>query len=242
MDFQRVSCAPLCLPEKIRFPWLFVALSGQLARTEWQPLSEPTLPVSPQAAGPAVPERGIGPGGVPGCSGMPGSEKVQPAPPSSRIQGGGQDTVARHDRFSAAVKKVLQWEQDNLASKGREMIDDFCRWGRSRRRGIDAPLRKEGWRVEVAREFDNPNASLSEGEARAAVVGASAKLRIGGGINGFPAFAAVQLCEAAPRVSPPCRSRCTRRTRGDAGGVSDPCFRPLVRRVRRFTGARRGAW
>ena len=35
---------------------------------------------------------------------------------------------------------------------------------------MDAPLRKEGWRVEVAREFDNPKASLSEGVARALVV------------------------------------------------------------------------
>ena len=59
------------------------------------PLSEPTIPVSPQTAGPAVPEREIGPGGVSGCSAMPGSEKVQPARQSSRIQGG-QDTIERH--------------------------------------------------------------------------------------------------------------------------------------------------
>ena len=59
------------------------------------PLSEPTILVSPQAAGPAVPEREIGPGGVSGCSAMPGSEKVQPARQSSRIQGG-QDTLERH--------------------------------------------------------------------------------------------------------------------------------------------------
>ena len=52
-------------------------------------LSGPAIPVSPQAAGPAVPEREIGPGGVSGCSGMPGSEKVQPARQSSRIQGSG---------------------------------------------------------------------------------------------------------------------------------------------------------
>ena len=49
---------------------------------------QPADPVSPQAAGPAVPEREVGAGGVSGCSGMPGSEKVQPARQSSRIQGG----------------------------------------------------------------------------------------------------------------------------------------------------------
>ena len=32
MDFQTVTCPPLCPPEKNRFPWLFVAVSGRLAR------------------------------------------------------------------------------------------------------------------------------------------------------------------------------------------------------------------
>ncbi len=36
---------------------------------------------------------------------------------------------------------------------------------------MDAPLTNEGWRVEVARELDNPNASISEDKARAVVVG-----------------------------------------------------------------------
>ncbi len=53
------------------------------------PLSEPTIPVSPQAARPAVSEREIGAGGVPGCSGMPRPWKSQPARQSSRIQGAG---------------------------------------------------------------------------------------------------------------------------------------------------------
>ena len=57
-----MSCPPLCPPEKNRFPWLFVAVSGRLARTELRPLLELTIPVSPQVAGPAVPEREIGPG------------------------------------------------------------------------------------------------------------------------------------------------------------------------------------
>ena len=76
-----------------------VQVEGRLAETELRPcpralrssgsLSGPTIPVSPQAAGPAVPERENGAGGVSGCSGMPGSEKVQPARQSSRIQGSG---------------------------------------------------------------------------------------------------------------------------------------------------------
>ena len=64
------------------------------------PLSEPTIPVSPRAAGPAVPEREIGPGGVSGCSAMPESEKVQPARQSSWIQGaGGHHRTSRRPRF-----------------------------------------------------------------------------------------------------------------------------------------------
>ena len=60
---------------------------------------------SVQVEGSAVPETEIGAGGVSGCSGMPGSEKVQPARQSSRIQGG-QDTVEGHGGFSAPVEKV----------------------------------------------------------------------------------------------------------------------------------------
>ena len=70
------------------------------------PLNEPTSPVSPQAARPAVSEREIGPGGVSGCSAMPESEKVQPARLSSRIQGG-QDTVERDDGLSVVMEKEV---------------------------------------------------------------------------------------------------------------------------------------
>ena len=42
-----------------------------------------------QVEGPAVPETEIGAGGVPGCSGMPGAWKSQPARQSSRIPGAG---------------------------------------------------------------------------------------------------------------------------------------------------------
>ena len=74
-------------------------VEGRLAETELRPrhrvpmssgsLSGPAIPVSPQAAKPAISEREIGVGGVSGCSGMPESEKVQPARQSSRIQGAG---------------------------------------------------------------------------------------------------------------------------------------------------------
>ena len=82
------------------------------------PLSEPALPVSPQTAGPPVPERGIGPGGVLGCCAMPGSEKVQPARQSWQIQGG-QDTVGRHAGLDAVMEKIDQWEQA-IPSRERE--------------------------------------------------------------------------------------------------------------------------
>lgn len=47
-------------PVKKRFLWLFVAVSGRLAPTEWRPLAEPAIPVSPQG-GPEVPEKEISP-------------------------------------------------------------------------------------------------------------------------------------------------------------------------------------
>ena len=49
------------------------------------------------------------PGGVSGCSAMPGSEKVQPARQSSRIQGG-QDTVERFPVASRAIEASVMGE------------------------------------------------------------------------------------------------------------------------------------
>ena len=158
-------------------------MEGRLAETELRPrpraarssgsLSGPAIPDSPQAARPAVSERGIGAGGVSGCSGMPGSEKVQPARPSSRIQGG-QDSFERHDGLSVVMEKIDQWEQENPASNGREMIDDLRLRGSRTWRRMGGPLTKGGWRTEVAhvvaRPFNNPNAPLSEGEPLAVVV------------------------------------------------------------------------
>ena len=137
------------------------------------PLSESATPVSPQTAGPAVPERGIGPGGVSGCSAVPGSEKVEPARQSSRIQGG-QDTVERHAGLDPVMEKIVQREQETPTSNGREMIDDFRLWGSRPRRHMGGHLTNGGWRMEVAhvvaRPFNNPNAALSEGEVLAVVV------------------------------------------------------------------------
>ena len=160
-----------------------VQVEGGLAETELRPrpraarssgsLSGPAIPDSPQAARPAVSERGIGAGGVSGCSAMPGSEKVQPARQSSRIQGG-QDTFERHDGLSVVMEKIDQWEQENPASNGREMIDDFRLRGSRPCRHMGGHLPKEGWRTEVAhvvaRPLNNPNAPLSEGKALPAVV------------------------------------------------------------------------
>ena len=53
---------------------------------------------------------------------------------------------------------------------GREMIDDLRLWGSRRCRQTDAAPKKTRWRVQVARDFDNHNAFLSEGGALAVVV------------------------------------------------------------------------
>ena len=86
----------------------------------------------------------------------------------------GQDTVERHDALSVVMEKIDQWEQEDPASNGREMIDDLRFRGSRTCRRMGGPLTRGGWRTEVAHEvarpFNNPNAPLSEGEALAVVV------------------------------------------------------------------------
>ena len=82
----------------------------------------------------------------------------------------GQDTVERHGGFSAAVKKVLQWKQENPASNDREMIDDFRLRGSRTCRRMGVTLSDGGWRRQVAHDFDNYKSALSEGKALAVVV------------------------------------------------------------------------
>ena len=90
----------------------------------------------------------------------------------------GQDTVERHGGLSVVKEKSVQWEQENPASNGREMIDDFRLRGSRTWRGMDEPLRNEGWRVEVAHvvahvvahDCDHYKSALPEGKALAVVV------------------------------------------------------------------------
>ena len=80
------------------------------------------------------------------------------------------DTVEGHGGFSAAVEKVLQWEQENPASNGREMIDDFRLRGSRPCRRMGGHLTRVGWRTQVVHAFDNHKTALSEGAALAVVV------------------------------------------------------------------------
>ena len=92
-----------------------------------------------------------------------------------------QDTVERHCGFSAAVKNVLQWEQESPASNGREMIDDFrLRGSRTWRRmgEYSTETKLFTWMVHA---LDNDNDSLSEGEALAVVVEEFPETLINGG-------------------------------------------------------------
>ena len=139
----------------------------RIATTE--PLSEATIPVSPQAARPTVSEREIGAGGVPGCSGMPRTWKFQPAPGKAcGIRG--QDTVERHDGFDVVMEKIVQWEQENPASNGRGMIDDFRLRGSRRWSRTNAPPKKPQWRTGVARDFPPPTLFSQRAEPLAVVV------------------------------------------------------------------------
>ena len=63
----------------------------------------------------------------------------------------GQDTVERHDGLSVVMEKIDQWEQENPASNGREMIDDFRLRGSNRCRQMGRPLSDGGgWRSNMA--------------------------------------------------------------------------------------------
>ena len=107
-------------------------------------------------------------GGVPGCSGTPGSWKSQPAPGKARGFRG-QDTVERHAGLDVVMEKIDQWEQENPASNGRGMIGDFHLWGSRRWSRTKAPPIKPRWRTWVARDSP-PNVFLSEGGPLAVVV------------------------------------------------------------------------
>ena len=193
---------------------------GTDARTEWRPLSESAIPVSPQAAGPAAPERGIGPAtgsGVfwhvrhqgPGNGSLPGIARAF----------GVQDTVERHGGFDVVMEKIVQREQEDPASNGRERIDDFRLAGSRTWRRRGGPFTKRGWPTQVAHAFNRHNASLSEGGALAVVVGA---------LPGKPYWKGVGT-DSPRRLRPPSRGgarrvppRPARRTgRGGSGG-SDP--------------------
>ena len=202
-------------------------------------LSEPTIPVSPQAAGPAVSERKIGAGGVPGCSAMPGAWKSQPAPGKAR----GfrvQDTVEHHGGLDVVVEKIVQWEQENPASNGREMIDDFrLRGPRTWRRMGDTATRGGGagrWcTILTITNLHYQRAKPSPLWSRLCP-----GIRIGRGLARIPRIlrgkapcgaGIVRPRPARPVVAPHGRGRKWR----------EPPFLPLVRHRRAFTGAHSGA-
>ena len=80
------------------------------------------------------------------------------------------DRVEGHGGFDAVMEEVVQWEREDPAPNGRERIDDFRLAGsrRWRRRGVR--LTNVGPDTRAGHEFNDHNASLSEGEALAVVV------------------------------------------------------------------------
>ena len=81
-----------------------------------------------------------------------------------------QDTVERHARLDPVMEKIVQREQETPATNGRRMIDDFRFRGSRRWSRTNAPPKKPRWRTGVARDFNHPNAFLSEGGALAVAV------------------------------------------------------------------------
>ena len=78
--------------------------------------------------------------------------------------------VEGHGGLDVVMEKIVQREQENPASNGREMIDDFRLWGSRRWSRTNAPPKKSRWRTWVARDFNHPNAFLSEGAPLPVVV------------------------------------------------------------------------
>ena len=100
----------------------------------------------------------------------PVAAKTEAAVVRQAIAEADRDTVEPQGGLDVVVDKIDQLKPETVVSSVQEMMDDFRLWGAYRCRRMDAPLRIEGWHVEVARELDNPNASLSEGKALAVVV------------------------------------------------------------------------
>ena len=62
----------------------------------------------------------------------------------------GQDTVERHDGLGVVMEKIVQWEQENPASNGRKMIDDFRLRGQADAVRRTATFQTGGWRSNMA--------------------------------------------------------------------------------------------
>jgi len=118
-----------------------------------------------------------------------------------------RDTVERHGGFDVVMETIIQWEQENPASNGREMIDDFrLRGSRTwRRRG--GPLTKRGWLAEVAHQvahaLDHRNASLSEGFFSLLWTGPCLESLIGSGLARIARVGCDNRGEEAAGVSTP---------------------------------------
>ena len=192
------------------------------------PLSEPTIPVSPQAAGPAVPEREIGPGGVSGCSAMPGSEKVQPARQSSRIQGSGghcrtpRRPRCRHgeDRPMGAGKPGLQRPRHDRRFPPPGVKDVASYGWTTYKRGV-----AHGGGARGGASLQQPQRSTLRGRSpRRRGRGCSRESALDVGWHGFPESSAVKRSAVLRRGVPASHGVSWRRTGGGGSGGSDPLF------------------
>ena len=113
------------------------------------------------------------------------------------------DTVEGHGGFDVVMEKVDHWEQESPASNARAMIDDFRLSGSRtwRRRGVR--LTNVGPDIRAGHDFNDHNASLSEGEALAVVVEPFSETpHWKRGQHGLLASLATNRSVTAPRVSP----------------------------------------
>ena len=168
---------------------------------------------------------------------MPGSEKVQPARQSSRIQGG-QDTVEGHAGLDIVMEKIVQWEQQDPSLNEREMIDSFRLWGSSRCRRMGETA--IAWRCSPGRfTFSTTTTPFSQrAEPSPLWSRLCRETRIG---RSLARIAQVRCgnppCGAAPGCPRLARRVVAPHGRGGSGG-SDPCVLTASAapgRVSRFT-------
>ena len=132
----------------------------------------------------------------------------------------------RHRGFNTAIKKILQREQEDPASIGSEMIDDFRLRGHARaviwvdhlQKGSGARRWRTRWRVPST----TPTLHSQRARPRCCGPGCARESALHRGWHGFPESSAVKRSAVPAACVPASHSASWRHTGGGGSGGSDP--------------------